>query len=175
MGRRHCGGVCGSWRHGQHRLPIRPDLDRTTRPLRRQRRVIGLAKSLACEVSARDVRVNAVAPGPVNTRWSSTTFPRSGATIRPPSCPWNGLGSPTRWPRPALSWPRTPPSTSARRSALTRATSRCEGISEANFPAGRIRRRKDARTLWRSLLSTLPTAATTRGRGAPSGRRAYPR
>jgi 3-oxoacyl-[acyl-carrier protein] reductase len=42
-------------------------MGRRTRPLRCQRRVIGLAKSLAREVSVQGVWVNLVAPGPVNT------------------------------------------------------------------------------------------------------------
>ena len=75
-----------------------------------------LTKSLACEWAKSGIRVNAVAPGYINTEM--TLRGRTNAEWN--ACwlemtPMGRCGEPARWPPPSCSWRATRPATSRER------------------------------------------------------------
>ena len=61
-----------------------------------------MVASLACELAEFGIRINAVAPGTINTEMTRACLDESGIASMIRRIPLRGFGEPTTSPRPAL-------------------------------------------------------------------------
>jgi NAD(P)-dependent dehydrogenase (short-subunit alcohol dehydrogenase family) len=68
--------------------------------------LVGLARALASEFAARNIRVNVVSPGSIDTSRENPEWYQGGSRT-PPAFPWGVRARSTRSPPPACSWSLT--------------------------------------------------------------------